>query len=109
MRIVLFLPVVSFFVIHMAYADEGMEDAACAGKAFPALCSVMLVMKKDIDDNNALMLNRFEEVIRMFTDLKDQKVAKQTIDSEVRALTKIQATGKFQFLSLISYINQFLR
>merc|ERR1712168_1069399 len=93
MSSLLFSHLLALFLMHTSHADEGLADSACAGKAFPALCSVMLVMKKDIDDNNALMLNRFEEVMRMFSDLKDQKVAKQTIDSEVRALTKIQATG----------------
>lgn len=73
-------------------ASKG-DDNPCKGKAFSAVCKIILDMKKDLDYSNHLTKERFGEIRQMFESLNEQKEAKSLVEKEVEALSKIQASG----------------
>lgn len=50
-------------------------------------------MKRDIDDSNTQMSDKFNEIREMFKNLKEDRPSKTLIEREVEALSKVQAAG----------------
>lgn len=69
------------------------NENPCEGKPFSSVCQVIIDMKKDIDYSNAKMNTRFKEISKMFETLKEGNGGKSFVDSEIEALSKVQAAG----------------
>ena len=74
-------------IIGVLFAEDENHDM-CKDKAFSEVCNIMLEMKRNMDESNTHMRERFGEIKKMFGTLKEEKETKSLIEKRGRCTVK---------------------